>query len=285
MKKLYAELTTKCNLRCPHCNIRNEDDHFNHDEFMKQLREFDGNIILFGGEPTLYPDRLFEVYGDPNIKKKVKSISTNLRFITPEIVKVLEEIKYIGTSWNPHRFTNLDYKIWLANLDNLAAKNVSIVVMITLTGDLFEMNRDEFLNMVRGWNPEAIDAIRFEYLVADGLNKDYYEAADEWQSYIYSHWQSKIPMDVSNIDHWYFDCSEVYTLYPNGELVHGCPNHKRIFLPQECYDCERNGICKPCILQQGCSFPKKLAKLVEEKRNQDEELRRSPNVPYGGWNC
>lgn len=272
MKKLYAELTTECNLHCPHCNIRNLSDGFNHDEFMKQLREFDGEIVLFGGEPTLYVDRLQEVVDDKEIRKKIKSISTNLRVLTPQIKSILKDIKYIGTSWNPNRFNCLEYEIWRGILDFLATPEFDIIVMITLTEDLFNMNKFGFLNMIDSWNPEAIRAIRFEYLVADGLTQEYYDRADEWQADIYSKWRSKIPMDVENVKHWYFDCSEVYTLHPNGELVKGCPNHKTESVPEECYSCERAGFCRPCALHSYCTFPKKLAEAVKRKEEENGKI-------------
>ena len=65
--------------------------------------------------------------------------------------------------------------------------------------------------------------------------------------------------------HWYFDCSEVYTLHPNGELVKGCPNHKTESVPMECYSCERAEFCRPCALHNYCTFPKKLAEAIKRK--------------------
>lgn len=273
MKKVYAEVTTECNLHCPHCTIHNQHDGYNEEAFMKQLEQFDGEIILFGGEPTLYKDRLLHVYGsNPNITKKIASITTNMMKLDPDILEVLKKIKYIGTSWNPNRFTPEEYNIWKSNVDSLHDSGLDVLVMITLTEDLFEIDPDTFLAMVRTWDPKVITAIRFEYLVADGLTKDYYDRADLWQTDVYESWNAEIPMDVSNLDHWYFDCSETYTLHPNGELVRGCPNHKTIDVPPECYTCERMGICRPCMLHSHCSFPKMLAELVERNRHENETV-------------
>ena len=272
MKKVYAELTTECNLHCPHRNIRNFSDGFNHDEFMKQLREFDGEIVLFGGEPTLYTDRLCEVYHDEEIRKKIKSISTNLVEVDPKIFSILTSIKYIGTSWNPYRFTPSEYINWLNNLNWIGGSKTNVVVMITLTEDLFQIDKEEFLDMTAFWDPDNINAIRFEYLVADGLTQEYYNRADEWQADIYSRWRSRIPMDVENVKHWYFDCSEVYTLHPNGELVKGCPNHKTETVPEECYSCERAEFCRPCALHSYCTFPKKLAEAIKRKEEENAKV-------------
>jgi len=239
---------------------------------MQQLRDFDGEIVLFGGEPTLYPDRLNTIYMDPVIRKKIRSITTNLVDMNPLTMSILKDIKYVGTSWNPHRFTEEEYISWQHNLSWLAESGMNVLVLITLTGDLFEMDKEEFLDMTATWDPKEIAAIRFEYLVADGLTQEYYDAADEWQAYIYSHWKSKVPMDVENIRHWYFDCSEVYTLHPNGVLEKGCPNHKRIEVPIECYSCDRADVCRPCILHNYCSFPKKLAALIEKGDKENEGL-------------
>ena len=58
MKELYAVLTNQCNLSCPHCDIKSSElDDYNKELFLNAIKEFDGNIILFGGEPTLYKNR------------------------------------------------------------------------------------------------------------------------------------------------------------------------------------------------------------------------------------
>ena len=59
---LYALLTQNCNLQCPHCMIYNntKEDFFNEERFLDVLRNWKGDITLFGGEPTLYRDRFMK---------------------------------------------------------------------------------------------------------------------------------------------------------------------------------------------------------------------------------
>jgi hypothetical protein len=67
-----------------------------------------------------------------------------------------------------------------------------------------------------------------------------------------------------------FDCSEVYTLYPNGTLRKGCPNFEgEIYMPTKCYICNISETCMPCRLHKYCSYPHKFAKLLEERRNEE----------------
>lgn len=255
--RVYAELTTRCNLHCPHCKIRTADDHWNQEKFLHVLQNFNGDVLLFGGEPTLYPDRLFTVISDPMISPKIKSISTNLVEMSDDVLEFFKKFKHIGTSWNPKRFNDQEYQSWLNNLNILAENDVQSLVMITMTEDLFEYGIDNLIKLISTWNSKTIEGVRFEYLVGD-TDEDYYIRADRWQYDLYTHWTNKIPIDTNLIRHWYFDCSNTYTLHPDGTLDHGCPNHRDISVPEECYTCERASYCKPCWLHKYCSFPKSV---------------------------
>ena len=58
MRTVYAMVTTNCNLGCPHCDIKNDNaDNWVAEAFINQLNAADHNII-FGGEPSLYMDRV-----------------------------------------------------------------------------------------------------------------------------------------------------------------------------------------------------------------------------------
>ena len=106
----YAMITTRCNLSCPYCDIKSKDDGWDQDKFMETIRNFNGWILLFGGEPTLYIDRLEHVmYSDPIVSKKIKSITTNLMILNDRTKKVFKDLISGATSWNPSRFTKDEY--------------------------------------------------------------------------------------------------------------------------------------------------------------------------------
>lgn len=270
-KKVYALITEQCNLSCPHCNIRMKDESFNANKFTRVLKDFNGLIVIFGGEPTLHQDRLFDcIINIPEIRAKIQSISTNLIILNDELITLYEQLKFIASSWNPNRFTHSEYARWLTNINILEGHDVHVSVLVTLTEDLFTYGVDRFMSMISTWNHSVISDIRFEYLVADGLTKAYYEAADRWLCEVYSKWTCKIPMDISNVKNWYFDCSETYTLYPDGTLVNRCPNHRYANVPVECYTCDRSDICRPCCLHDLCSFPKNLYRLILEREHEND---------------
>lgn len=272
MKKVYALLTRQCNLSCPHCDIRSIEDNFNRDKFMEQLKQFDGRIVLFGGEPTLHQDRLMDIYySNEDIRKKIDTISTNLINMNDEIIKLIKDIGSIGTSWNPHRFTDEQYKIWLRHLDVLADNDIVTIVLVTLTDDLFQIEPSDFIKMVKTWNSKSIDYIRFESLVADNLTPEHYEKADNWLCELYKQWDCDIKIETFSLYSWYYDCNGVYTLLPDGTLLNQCPNYRPASTPIECYSCDRANKCRPCMLQDYCNYPKKFAKLVFEKEGKLNE--------------
>lgn len=272
-KKLYALVTRQCNLSCPHCDVKNIEDDYNEKLFLEQLEQFDGYIILFGGECSLYPERLFELYyNHPIIQRKVRSISTNLIILDDKLLTLYQIIGSIGTSWNPHRFTHNEYRTWLYNINKIEGTKINVGALITLTDDLFEINIDNFINMISTWNDRVIQNINFEYNIADTSTPEYFERADNWLCELYNKWNSKIKIkNIDMVKNWYRDCSNVFSLYPNGELKSGCPHKMEMHVPIECYTCERSQICRPCQLQKYCAFPKKFAKLVSEKEKSKYE--------------
>jgi hypothetical protein len=235
------------------------------DAFLDHLRKFDGTIILFGGEPTLYQERLDLIFADDEIRPKIKSISTNLLILNDHLISLYHKIPHMATSWNPHRFNAVQYDAWKENLKWLGSEGLSAAVLVTMTGDLFEYGPEKFVEMIQSWDPDGAIAIRFEYLVADNLTPKYYEEADQWLCDVYKAWKGKIPMDTTIGHICYFDCGETYRLSPNGILARGCPNYRTPSVPTECYSCERSAICKPCMLQEHCMWPKNFVKLIEEE--------------------
>lgn len=273
MKTLYAMITRCCNLKCPHCNIgRNGLEEFNLERFLKELNNFEGNIILFGGEPTVFEDRLFQVVELHDIygKSKINSISTNLILLDEKLINYYKKIQYVATSWNKTRFHKDEYHTWLRNLKILGDNYVKPGILITLTNDLIDADVEEFLKIIDEWPHECISWIRFEHLIDDSNTPDYYDIADEWLCHLYKKWRS--PIKVQTFDkslNWYYDCTNVYTLTPDGILHHACPNGLNLKknILDRCFICDKCNECRPCILHQYCSYPHKLHELMEVQDN------------------
>lgn len=264
--QLYALVTEHCNLSCPHCDIKKPGEVFNKTSFIKAIDEFDGKVILFGGEPTLYLDRLYEIYDhDRKNGQKIKTISTNLINLNDRLIEMYRELGNMASSWNPNRFTKDQYNTWVKNCNTLAENGLETAVLVTLTNDLFDMGAEAFLKVAAEWNPRAIKYIRFEHCVDMTNTKEYYERSDEFLCDVYIKWD--IPIEnatINSVKRWYYDCSNVYSLFPDGNIRPGCPHYDAPLVPTECYTCEKSAVCRPCRFQIGCSYPKKFADLVNK---------------------
>lgn len=265
MKQLYAILTNQCNLSCSHCDIKSSDDGFNEEAFIKALNEFDGHVILFGGEPTLYKDRLMKILS----LDKAVSISTNLVKLDDGFIEYFKNLS-VATSWNLNRFSPVEYYSWLNNLKRLHDNGISCRVLITLTKDLIKCDIHEFINVIKIWDNEyhAIDSILFEQLIDENATPEFYAQVDEWLCKVHALWEiNSICIEntiVKKLEHWHCDCTNVYSLHPDGRITNGCPHTENVHVPNECLICPQSDKCIPCRLQKYCTYPKKLAQLVKE---------------------
>lgn len=268
-KMVYALLTRQCNLSCPHCDVKNIEDTFDREKFLDQLLKFNGDIVLFGGEPTIYRDRLFDVVNEcKKAGKHIKSISTNLMILDSQLVELYKTFDGVATSWNPNRFNNIQYSIWIHNCKTLSSVGgIRPTILVTLDNDLLDMGVDEFLKVVDDWDSSMFNQLKLEYYCGD-TTPEYFERVDDFLCEVYNKWRSNIKNTiVEDTKHWWKDCSGTYTIYPDGTMTNKCSHNVLPTVPTECYTCERADICKPCVLQMHCSFPKKFANLVNKGGN------------------
>lgn len=267
MKLLYAIPTHQCNLRCPHCTIYGHDEKYDHDKFMSALNAFDGDVILFGGEPTLYRDRLFNIVND-NPSGSIGGISTNLLTLDPELISLFQtKIGHVATSWNKTRFNLLQYKLWLANVHELANAGLKPLVLITLTHDLINEPASSFIKTMSGWNPDDIAEIQFEHYISPKNTAEYYRNVDSWLCDFCINRDPRFNIEIiNNAPKWHHNCDEVYTLEPDGTLINKCPNalYTSIAVPNKCITCDKSNECRPCMLHHHCSRPNWLFELIEE---------------------
>lgn len=276
MKTVYIVPTWKCNLNCSHCDVHNKEDGADNilawnDNFLGaatelgSFKEPDTVHILFGGEPTLLPpDKLYNI-----IKfAKIDCISTNFVEISRvNLLTIKRENIAVATSWNAGRFYDKDlYQCWLNNLNwakELGIKNIRVLITLDPTTinspfktiqaleDMEKAGVAEFL--FEPWVPVA----SYQERNIPGV----FEEADKFLSYIHRSYKGNMKnLIIDKVKNWNCDCSQVFTLEPSGSLIKGCPMFKGINTPDECVTCLHGHVCRPCMLQKFCSYPKEFAK-------------------------
>lgn len=266
MKTIYAIPTYNCNLNCPHCDIHKRKIQFDEEKFMEALSSIEsGIVVLFGGEPFLNKDVLKKCLQT----NKINSISTNLLLLDDDIFNLIQEYDIsLATSWNPKRFTNDQYKLWLNNLSKFKNTNTPIDVLITMTKDLIEMDEFQLMNIITDIDDtNSVDGIVFEHLLDDNLSDTFHQQCDDWLCKIHNIWKFKVKNVIEErIFNWNNDCSNTWTLEPTGELRFGCPQYMGRDILDKCLTCELVSKCRPCMLQKSCSFPKKLYEVLNEEK-------------------
>ena len=89
LKTLYAIPNFECNLSCDYCDLKDKRVIYNEEKFLETLNSFQGSVVLFGGEPLLFKDRLYRILETG----KIDSISTNLLMLDEKTVEYLKKIK------------------------------------------------------------------------------------------------------------------------------------------------------------------------------------------------
>lgn len=264
MKVLYAMITKRCNLSCPHCDIkRNQEEDYDLDLFLKNLKEWGGYRILFGGEPSIVPIRAQKAL------PFCDSISTNLVNTPPNLFYAIKEQRIpIATSWNPQRFTKNQYQAWLMHVEELSKTN-EITCLITLTSDLIEADGTKQFYDMLSRAKDSIFYIQFEQLHDPSRDQSFYDRVDEWLVSMYHTVKddpviNKFPQFQPDAE-WRFDCSQVYTMYPDGSIHYGCPEYTTTNILQKCYQCKHVAVCQPCRLQFCCTRPNKLFEAIKKQ--------------------
>ena len=263
---VYCLLTKRCNLSCKHCDVYKYEDNWNQKKFVDTLRNIDGKFILFGGECSLYPERIKLLLEDDIIKNRIKSVSTNLLILNDEILTFWRTIGNIGTSWNPNRFNDIQYQLWLNNLKVLSkySNDINITLLIVLEDSLFTYDFDKFINMLKELdNMNIFKSVKFEPYVGSTSDRNYFIRSDNFLSKLYDHWNFNMILDnIERAQINFFNCSKTYHVDPDGTLHIGCAHEETITYSNDCLTCENNSICRPCQLQKFCTVPYNFTKKV-----------------------
>lgn len=258
MKTIYALLTENCNLGCSYCDIKYGEEEWREDLFFSSLNKFkDDNIVLFGGEPTLYKSRLYKALDlYPNA-----SISSNLIFCDQETLDRISD-RYIATTFR--LYSEELMKKWVSNIKYIVSKsndpkkiNILVTMDWFMLGYLTSVPLD-FETVIDNFIIKNNIPIRFEPLVGYDTNKEYFKIYDMvLLKLLKNHFaDSDRYLNLKELENFKKDCSEVFSLYPDGKLKQGCPHRIPINICNECLSCKNNDKCQPCRLQCFCSFPK-----------------------------
>lgn len=264
--EVYAIPNYECTLACPHCEIKDMKCKWDKDKFLSALQALPQNahVTLFGGEPTIFADRLEACWKTG----RINSISTNLLHLSYEVWGVLlDKNVSIATSWNLVRFTKtLSEDRWLENLKTLAAMKRNCMVMVTMTEGLIEdrnwqkvLDAFERIDQTGGCNK-----LLLEYLISETTDQAFYEKCDEWLCKIHDiwHWKFKNELEEKLKNGWKFVCNDTWTLHPDGNMAFGCPHGKKKAFCMKCLKCKHKAECKPCSLQKFCTRPNQLAQKL-----------------------
>lgn len=213
LKTIYIRLTDKCNLKCKHCYSENSDSFILLDndivDFINNIDK--ANIVLHGGEPMLY-----DINKLNDFVKKMKhnvSITTNLSYIIDDNIKEFFSKTKVSTSWDPFRFNNEQYNLWLNNLKEI--ENISIIC--TLTKELLNIDPIKMSDLIASWGNPLV-----QFGMYDGDNKP-------TRTDIYS-WFNKLTNTNNNcfIEQCAKSCIENVFTINTDKTIAGCPNRYKI---------------------------------------------------------
>ena len=262
MNEVYICPSFLCNLKCPHCtlkNLPNKMDIKSILETLKFLNENSGQNLmydLFGGEPLLLPENIItQIFSVINKKKFV--VSTNLLNLQDFHIPYFKQAMWVNVSWNPQRFTDEQYKKCLENIEILHKHNIKINAMVTLTDDLIlNYTPNEFYQkIILKWHPYSLD---LDYFIGPSQNIN--DKIDDWLVNLYEIWDidTKFNM-VENIltaikyNTKYKDCSNHYTILPSGNIKYGCAYWDTDVIKINCLMCELYNFCNGgCKLETKC---------------------------------
>lgn len=269
IKTLYAIPNYECNLNCWYCKLKDKKIQYNEERFLKAINEFNGEIILFGGEPTLYPDRFESVINTG----KITSITSNMMNLNGQNAYNSKHCR-IATTFRPS-------KQWFKNLKEVSSINdFGIRILVTLTNDLIRQVPSKLIEslLFLKQNECNIDSILFEQLLDENKTDSFYKAVDEWLysiHFIYNLEDLGIRSIIVDqiLNGWYFNCKNVYTLDPDGTIKQGCPQKERYKTLDKCYMCEKANRCRPCVLQTKCVYPHKFGNEILKRYDKKRRLQ------------
>jgi len=225
MRFIYVKTTNRCNLRCPHCYIKEYKGDTSLDVFEKAsdyYKKFkDKAILIHGGEPTLVGQETIQKIVEMFKPYEYIAIQTNLHYNIDEWIDTFRLIGNVGTSLDEGRDKNILRK----NVLRLIEEGINVRFNLTLTDKYI----DEMLNDDLKFIEETGAQFRVEpYVPAIGktVSLDYYKYL-KVQEELMKHPQYDIEHTICGIQKVVQggNCARdgLRVIEPNGD-VYICPN-------------------------------------------------------------
>ncbi len=155
IKDTTLDITSRCNMNCPFCfsTTKNKSYEPNFEEIIRRANLWkDGNILLYGGEPTLRED-IFEII------KKIKNNGSDVHILTNGLnlsKEYVEELDNVGLDRVQLQFDSFDDQV------NIELRNEKIVNRkLRAISNLKDTDIDLtlFVVLVKNYNDDELDKI------------------------------------------------------------------------------------------------------------------------------
>lgn len=315
---LFIMITNDCNNNCPQCYSKYRNCNMHCVDLGDMIDAVDklspGKVVLTGGEPLLYPERIisFVNYYNADYRKHWNTtLCTNLLFddLNRSQVKAITLVDYIQTTYSVDRFKTDDkfhkfiFNIANANLLIKNEENKFIDVNVTITEEQLKEPVNELIDKLKGM---YVDGVGFEQLSYNKNSKksdeeliDFYNRTDEYileaskqlkekipymENLTFKGWDMALNNSLSSLNCTVCDSGYCKLLDPDGNITNGCIclidkdiNRRQKFI-NECVSCEYYKYCKMDCERFGnhCAFPKKTFEyFLKEVRNKNDGDNKS----------
>ena len=289
---LFLCITNKCNLNCDFCYIHDKKDYAEPDlgdltNAIETVRP--GKLVITGGEPMLYPNKVLGVmnYFEAEFRRHWNStICTNLLYDLTDLHKqAFNKFDYLQTTYHSN-MTKDQYLKWRLNFIELInecshIQKFDIIITITENDTIPD-------NIITDLSYICPDGISFEILSFND-NKDhsqYYRYADEKikelckklsyydtiENLLFSSWKRALS---SNIGLHCTVCNDGYCkTFENNEIRNGCicnNNHRTKDKLSKCLECKYFKYCRMDCERFGddCAFPKETFEYFKKTYNME----------------
>lgn len=238
MNKVYFILGQKCNRSCSFCYMRYSNDISSSIEVLNNIKDSIYHLIIIGGEPLLYYDKLIEIIENSKNVEEI-TITTNGDLLTKDNVTQLLSYKNVHLQISIYDFNSLIHiKKLFDNIDKTLLKQILIhFVFSKYNINLFRDISDTFYSKVQLWvsiDREINEDISFELidLIEKGcLKKDMFRQYNKAGKDCKVFSNSNI---IINGDKVVYDC------------LHRQSKGTKIIVNKDCLNCD-NILCDACI--------------------------------------
>lgn len=309
---LFIMITNDCNNNCPQCYSQYRKCNTHCIDLGDMIDAVDrlspGKVVLTGGEPLLYPERIisFMYYYNADYRKHWNTtLCTNLLFkeLNRSQSNAISLVDYVQTTYSVDRFKSEDqfYK-FIYNIANAKLllgddNNKFIDVNITITEEQLKEPVEDLMDKLKGM---YVDGVGFEQLSYNSSSNkseeeliEFYNKTDEYvleackqlkekiphmENLTFKGWDMALNNGLNSLSCTVCDSGYCKLLNPDGEITNGCIclidkniNRKEKFM-NHCVDCKYFKYCNMDCERFGntCGFMKKTFEYFLEERSKND---------------